>query len=206
MHFSANCNRPQKIIIIICQTFPAFLSDNFAVLIFCCCSCNHVIIIAIVRYNSSGAPTLSLHSSTSSSLTIEVQLSPDGVPPILSIAVNFTNPPGLVRSVPGPFSPGQMFTTTLSDLEAETEHNFTVFAFNFNGISPASPDTSFRTGMSLRELSHSLHAVVPTLSGYICVTTNLTWLHLCYRIINREAIYNSYPGSFLLFMRIQDPI
>ena len=27
------------------------------------------------------------------------------------------------------------------------EHNFTVFALNFNGISPGSPDTSFRTGM-----------------------------------------------------------
>ena len=106
-----------------------------------------VVIIAVSCYISTGAPTLSFLASTSSSLTIEVHLSPEGVPPILSIAVNFTNPPGLVQSTPGPFTPGQMVTTTLSDLEADTEHNFTVFAFNFNGISSASPATSFRTGV-----------------------------------------------------------
>ena len=139
---------------------PLHCAHPFSVLLF----------LSYVPYISTGAPTLSLLSSTSSSLTIDVQLSPEGIPPILSIAVNFTNPPGLVRAVPGPFSPGQIVTTTLSDLEAETEHNFTVFAFNFNGISPASPDTSFRTGMSLRELSHALHAVVPLYD------TKLIWL------------------------------
>ena len=131
----------KKCLIIWCSVVSLHSAHSVSVLLL------FLYIVAIGCYISTGAPALSFLASTSSSLTIEVHLSPEGVPPILSIAVNFTNPPGLVRSVPGPFTPGQMVTTTLSDLEADTEHNFTVFALNFNGISPASPDTSFRTGM-----------------------------------------------------------
>lgn len=96
-----------------------------------------------------GAPTIYSLLSTSTSLTINIHLSPEGISPILSIAVNFTSPAGYVRSIPGPFSPGQLVTETLSDLEAETEYNFTLFAVNFNGLSPASALTNSRTGMCI---------------------------------------------------------
>ena len=71
----------------------------------------------------------------------------EGIPPVVSIAVNFTSHVSYVQSIPGPFSPGQLVTATLSGLEAETEYNFTLFAVNFNGLSPGSVQNTARTGM-----------------------------------------------------------
>lgn len=107
----------------------------------------------------SGAPTTSLISSSSCSVTVEVQLSPDGTPPIQAILFNFTSPPGYpTQRLNGPFFPGDTIKGTLSGLVGSTEYRLTAAAINSAGTGPSSDAIIFKTG---NYYAHQLTASFP---------------------------------------------
>jgi len=98
----------------------------------------------------SGAPTTSLISTSSCSVTVEVQLSSDGTPPIQAILFNFTSPPGYpTQRLNGPFFPGDIIKGTLSGLVGSTEYRLTAAAINSAGTGPSSDEIIFKTDIAI---------------------------------------------------------
>ena len=95
-----------------------------------------------------GAPTPSLLLSTPSSLTVVVQLSPEGTLPILEVHLQVTGPQGQwTVNQTGTFAASEMVQFEVTGLSADTAYTLVAYTVNYAGMGPSSDGVTYRTGM-----------------------------------------------------------
>ena len=82
-----------------------------------------------------GAPSLEGISKSTDSLVIQVTVSSEGTPPILTLVVEFAAPEPFTRNftAAGPFVPGETYELKVTGLRDNTQYSFTLSAVNYQG-------------------------------------------------------------------------
>ena len=93
-----------------------------------------------------GVPTLQGISMSYNSLMIQLTLSNEGTPPILTLVVEFIAPEPFTRNFSGPFLPGEIYNLEVTGLRDSTQYSFTLSAVNYQGRGRASQMYNSTTG------------------------------------------------------------
>jgi len=117
-----------------------------------------------------GAPTPSLLLSTPSSLTVVVQLSPEGTTPILEVHLQVTGPQGQwTVNQTGAFAASEMVQFEVTGLSADTAYTLVAYTVNYAGMGPSSNGITYRTAAA--DVGFPMWAIIAiAVGGSVAVT------------------------------------
>ena len=88
-------------------------------------------------------------------LIIQLTLSNEGMPPILTLVVEFLVPEPFTKNFSGPFLPGGIYNLQITGLRDSTQYSFTLSAVNYQGRGRASQMYNSTTGKCINLMTMS---------------------------------------------------
>ena len=121
--------------------------------------CQHNTCIYLAQYTDPpGAPTTPKISETSdTSVILDVKLPEEGTPPFINVVLEFSEPQVMARNYSGLYTPGQTFTTKVSDLSPRTAYSLKARAVNYAGNGPSSETINFTTSKCVGSVGVSVY-------------------------------------------------